>query len=206
MWIRRGTKGFTLVEIALVLVIIGLIIGLIFKGGALITSTKYKRLKMDWDSILTAVYTYQDKYYALPGDDQNALTNWDDTTGIVAGDGDGYLDPSGAVTLCDGNAPSGEQCQAWWHMRNAGLIPGSESQAPTHPFGSYMAIAGTTGVGLGGSPSWSWAVCHANLQNEIAKWLDDRYDDGKYDNGSIRGTDNYQLNPQNFTTWICIKG
>ncbi len=205
MRIQKGIKGFTLVEIALVLVIIGLILGLIFKGGALVTQTKYKRLKMDWDSVLTAVYTYQDKYYALPGDDPNALTNFDPLpAGISKGDGNGYLDPSGAITLCDGTSYGGEQCQAWWHLRLAGLIPGSETKAPTHPFGSYMALAGTTGVGIGAD--WPWAVCHANLQHEIAKWLDDRYDDGKYNNGSIRGTSNYELNPEKFTAWICTKG
>lgn len=205
MRIQRGSKGFTLVELALVLVIIGLILGLIFKGGALVTSTKYKRLKMDWDSVITAIYTYQDRYYALPGDDLNADTNFDTSpAGLAKGDGNGYLDPSGTIILCDGTSYADEQCQAWWHLRLAGLIPGSETKAPKHPFGGHMAIAGTNGVGLG--VDWPWAVCHANLQHKVAKLLDDRYDDGKFDNGSIRGTDNYEENPDKYTAWICTKG
>ena len=61
--------GFTLVEIAIVLVIIGLLLGGVLKGQELINSAKVKNLANDFRNISTFVYAYQDKYRALPGDD-----------------------------------------------------------------------------------------------------------------------------------------
>ena len=62
-------KGFTLVEIAIVLVIIGLILGAILKGQSMIENAKIKRVVKQADEIRAAVYSYQDRYKQLPGDD-----------------------------------------------------------------------------------------------------------------------------------------
>ena len=66
---KRQQSGFTLVEIAIVLVIIGLLLGGILKGQELINSAKVKNLANDFRVIPTYIYAYQDKYRALPGDD-----------------------------------------------------------------------------------------------------------------------------------------
>ena len=79
-------KGFTLVEIAIVLVIIGLILGAILKGQSMIENAKLKRIKSDIDSLVAGVYGYQDKFNHLPGDDP---TN---QYGYGSGDGDGTWD------------------------------------------------------------------------------------------------------------------
>ncbi len=212
MRIQRGMRGFTLIELAIVLVIIGLIIGAILKGGELIQSAKYKRLKMDWDSVLTAVYTYQDKYGSVPGDDPTATTNltyaYPDPD-PSNGNGDGIVGAS--VIVCDGTSDTGaEECQSWYHMRLAGLLPGSRTKAAKHSFGGWMAVGNTAGVFT--SPAWTnpWAVCHQNLQNKVAKWLDQHYDDGIYSQGSVRGTGDYSSSGVDEdaidATWVCIKG
>src|SRR5258707_5247089 len=72
---KRQQSGFTLVEIAIVLVIIGLLLGGILKGQELINSAKVKNLANDFRVIPTYIYAYQDKFKALPGDDPSADTH-----------------------------------------------------------------------------------------------------------------------------------
>ena len=66
---KRNQSGFTLIEIAIVLVIIGLLLGGVLKGQELINSAKVKNLAGDFRNIPVMIYGYQDKYRALPGDD-----------------------------------------------------------------------------------------------------------------------------------------
>src|SRR5436305_15122096 len=72
---KSRQTGFTLVEIAIVLVIIGLLLGGILKGQELINSAKVKNLANDFRVIPTYIYGFQDKYKALPGDDKAVTTH-----------------------------------------------------------------------------------------------------------------------------------
>ena len=72
---KSQQSGFTLVEIAIVLVIIGLLLGGILKGQELINSAKVKNLANDFRTIPTYIYAYQDKYKNLPGDDNAVATH-----------------------------------------------------------------------------------------------------------------------------------
>ena len=85
---RSNQKGFTLVEIAIVLVIIGLLLGGILKGQEMITQAKIKNVVADFSGISAAYYGYQDRYRAIPGDDLNAATRW---SGATAGNGNGVV-------------------------------------------------------------------------------------------------------------------
>ena len=78
---KRNQTGFTLVEIAIVLVIIGLLLGGILKGQEMITQAKIKNVVADFSGISAAYYGYQDRYKAIPGDDLNAGTRWATATG-----------------------------------------------------------------------------------------------------------------------------
>ena len=64
--------GFTLIELAIVLVIIGLLLGGVLRGQELINSAKVKNMARDFQNVQVYIYGYQDKYKALPGDDANA--------------------------------------------------------------------------------------------------------------------------------------
>src|SRR5258708_23941773 len=74
---KNSTEGgFTLVEIAIVLVIIGLLLGGILKGQEMITQARIKNIINDFNGVTVAVTSYQDRYRAIPGDDLNATTRW----------------------------------------------------------------------------------------------------------------------------------
>ncbi|HJY06012.1 MAG TPA: prepilin-type N-terminal cleavage/methylation domain-containing protein, partial [Bryobacteraceae bacterium] len=72
---KRRQTGFTLVEIAIVLVIIGLLLGGVLKGQELINSAKVKNMATDFRNVPLYIYGYQDRFRALPGDDANVATN-----------------------------------------------------------------------------------------------------------------------------------
>src|ERR1700688_3560780 len=91
----KHQSGFTLVEIAIVLVIIGLLLGGILKGQELINSAKVKNIANDFRVIPTYIYAYQDKFRALPGDDKNVVAHVGGPTVLPAptpGDGNGVID------------------------------------------------------------------------------------------------------------------
>jgi prepilin-type N-terminal cleavage/methylation domain-containing protein len=66
---QRTVRGFTLVEIAIVLVIIGLLLGGILKGQEMITQAKIKNVIADFSGISAAYHGYVDRYSKVPGDD-----------------------------------------------------------------------------------------------------------------------------------------
>src|SRR5438105_1358346 len=68
-------RGFTLVEVAIVIVVIGLLLGGILKGQELINIARVKNLAGDFRAIPSYLYAYEDKFRALPGDDANILAH-----------------------------------------------------------------------------------------------------------------------------------
>src|SRR6266851_3984505 len=88
---KSGQQGFTLVEIAIVLVIIGLLLGGILKGQEMITQAKIKNVIADFSGVSAAYHGYQDRYRAIPGDDPNADTRWTTAPAAIKGSGNGVV-------------------------------------------------------------------------------------------------------------------
>jgi prepilin-type N-terminal cleavage/methylation domain-containing protein len=133
-------KGFTLVEIAIVLVIIGLLLGGILKGQEMITQAKIKNVIADMSGVSAAMYGYQDRYRALPGDDKNAPTRW---TGSTA--------PSGTATSKGNGVIDGKWTEAgteavvfWEHLRRAGFVSGSGAETRSTPYPARWAYRAVT--------------------------------------------------------------
>ncbi|UCG19279.1 MAG: prepilin-type N-terminal cleavage/methylation domain-containing protein, partial [Thiotrichales bacterium] len=72
----KQQKGFTLVEMAIVLVIIGLLLGGVLKGQELIDNSKIKSIASDTSMMQAAINGYQDRFRAIPGD-ENVILNWE---------------------------------------------------------------------------------------------------------------------------------
>ena len=103
--------GFTLVEIAIVLVIIGLILGGVFKGQELIDSARVRSIANEVSGIRTAWYSFQDRYRSIPGDFPNSTSQID--SAAMPGNGNGRID--------DGQ----ERAAVWQQLALAGFISGS---------------------------------------------------------------------------------
>src|SRR2546422_3791026 len=126
----KRQQGFTLVEIAIVLVIIGLLLGGILKGQEMITQAKIKNAINDFNGVTVAVTSYQDRYRFLPGDDPNADTRWT-VQAPAKGDGNGVIAGkyNAAVAGPGGPAATEESNLFWQHLRITGLVPGHASLA-----------------------------------------------------------------------------
>ncbi|PZU43073.1 MAG: prepilin-type cleavage/methylation domain-containing protein, partial [Sphingomonas sp.] len=72
MFSTRQTHGFSLVELSIVLVILGLLTGGILGGQSLIRAAEIRSIGVDFNRFSTATYTFRDKYMGLPGDITNA--------------------------------------------------------------------------------------------------------------------------------------
>jgi prepilin-type N-terminal cleavage/methylation domain-containing protein len=192
---KRNQTGFTLVEIAIVLVIIGLLLGGILKGQEMITQAKIKNVTADFSGISAAYYGYQDRYRAIPGDDLNAGTRWTTAPAAVPGDGNGVVGGTynnACVQVPVAGTP--ESCKWWDHLRRAGFVSGSGG---LQPFNAVTGILGVqtgdgagatalgTAVGVGGFSGL--IICSANLTDKIAIAVDTQMDDGTLITGTVRG-------------------
>jgi prepilin-type N-terminal cleavage/methylation domain-containing protein len=130
--------GFSLIELSIVLVILGLLAGGILAGQSLIHAAELRKTNTDLSRIQTAIHTFRDKYFALPGDMPNATQFWQIQMGSTGNDDSCYSSPSTSTRTCNGNGDGmihmgystithAERARAWQHLANAGLIEGSYS-------------------------------------------------------------------------------
>lgn len=176
----KGQGGFTLVELAIVLVIIGLILGAVLKGQEMINNAKMKRAYNEVREVSAAVYTYYDKYGKYPGDDNAANPRW-----AVASNGnaDGLIN-GGLTFTCTSNAT--ETCALWQDLRLANILTGSGVTNPSNPYGGSIAVGYDTEQGV--AANW---IAIQNVPYDVCQMLDQQNDDGQYNTGSIVGSDNY---------------
>jgi len=190
----KPQSGFTLVEIAIVLVIIGLLLGGVLKGQELINSAKVKNFATDFRNIPLYIYGYQDKFKALPGDDVNVVNHVNGTLATTPADsqGNGVIDG-----LWDTTTLTDESALFWQHIRLAGLATGSTVVKNDNTYWPTNADSGRIGIESSGVHfikntddttylPGTYVVCSANILGRFAKQLDLQMDDGSTNTGSMR--------------------
>ncbi|MDR2259482.1 MAG: prepilin-type N-terminal cleavage/methylation domain-containing protein [Azoarcus sp.] len=184
-----GQTGFTMVEIAIVLVVIGLLLGGVLKGQELINSAKVKNLAQDFRMVPMYIHAYQDKFRALPGDDGRAQTHVCPAAipgCTIDGNADGSIGGSWDDTVA---APS-ETVYFWQHIRFANLTSGPTDIASAN-FLPLNSEGGRIGIQSGGAAaplgvSGSYVMCSAGISGKYVRQLDNTLDDGDPEAGTLR--------------------
>lgn len=175
---HRRQQGFTLVEIAIVLVIIGLILGGILNAQSVIRNAQTKDSIKALSDMAAAARQFNDRYGMWPGDYSNATGS-----GLVCANGDG----SGQV-----NNVAETNC-ATEHLIRAGMLKGTAG-SPIKVRGSTFSVTGATAPLNGGAAAptmpanWVNVVRVQNIDCDIAVQMDRALDDGNTNTGNFRTT------------------
>jgi prepilin-type N-terminal cleavage/methylation domain-containing protein len=191
--------GFTLVEIAIVLVIIGLLLGGVLKGQELINSAKVKNMVGDFRTVSALVYGYQDRFKSFPGDQSQVQ--------LDAAFGAGVATVCAAAATCapnngrlDGDwnavATTSESFIFWQHVRFANLATGPTATAdanyiPRNADGGVIGVeSGISAVGAAApfiaGMRGSFFVCSSGVLGRYVRQIDTTMDDGNTAGGSVQ--------------------
>ena len=196
---RFAQSGFTLVEMAIVLVIVGLLLGGVLKGQELIENARVKEAANTLNGIAAAYISYIDRYGRIPGDDgptAAALQARGGSWGVVsqAGDADGVIEINMGDTF---STASGENIAFWQHLRAAGFIKGNpaDTGANALPKSPWGGLVGVTNSNAQGRSQNTLLVCMQNVPGKAALALDRQLDDAAPHTGSVRATQGSNANP-----------
>ena len=193
---KKQQSGFTLIEIAIVLVIIGLLLGGVLKGQELITAARVRNLISNQDGIKAAYFGFLDRFRALPGDYTAATTNIANVVATAAcgngnGDGDGRIETANQ-----------ESVLAWEHLSKAGFINGtytcaaaeSNTTTPANPYAVRVQLIFDNQFGLetAGTDRHNLKT-GGNIPVDIIAEVDRKVDDGAPLTGAFQFSD-YQGN------------
>jgi len=190
----RHRNGFTLIEIAIVLVIIGLLLGGVLKGQELITAARVRNLAAQLDGVKISYLGFVDRYRAQPGDYANAAaaanipgSPGNPTRGCTrANCGNGRID----------DAVENESILAWHQLARAGFIIGSydgigavptPTNTPTNPFSGYLQIIYDNAYSDVAAPTNALNIkTGGNIPSPVIAELDRKIDDGLPETGALR--------------------
>jgi prepilin-type N-terminal cleavage/methylation domain-containing protein len=196
---KSHQKGFTLVEIAIVLVIIGLLLGGVLKGQELINSAKVKNMIGDFRTTSALIYGYQDRFRTFPGDQTQAQL--DAAFGVAVATacqaGAGCSPNNGRI---DGDwnaaANTSETFVFWQHVRLANLATGATAlndanYRPRNADGGFIGIE--SGISAAGAAApfiagmrGSAYVCSDGILGRYVRQIDTTMDDGNTAGGSVQ--------------------
>lgn len=202
---KSRQSGFTLIEIAIVLVIIGLLLGGVLKGQELITSARVRNLIAQQDGIKAAFFGFQDRFRAYAGDYSSAgqtlrcPTAGTGGTSCLNGNGNGIVE---ANANCGGTAPppncqAGERILAWMHLASAGFLNGSytmtvnatapsDDNTPKNPYNIFLELVYDATYADTAPTAKHNLKTGAQVPVEIISEVDRKIDDGNGFRGGFR--------------------
>ena len=160
--------GFTLVEMSIVVIILGLLVGSILSGRALMRASELNSIAVSYQVYKNAVKSFRVQYYSLPGDMANATSIWGYTggagctnssgtastsPGTCDGDGDGFIEYGATASR------AGEAFQGWRQLALGSFIDGS-----------YTGIAGTPADGTYGAVKYDIGTNGPNSKIDLVGW------------------------------------
>jgi len=192
----KNQKGFTLVEIAIVLVIIGLLLGGVLKGQEMVENAKVKNAANLFNAVSSGISGYQDRYRTLPGDDccvASKTARGGDWVAAMAGTGqntaaNGFIDDA---TVGAWGAWNGWQHVTFWiDLYASGFLSGSFTARnatifPKSPWGPVDIVGNGQTYGMSNN---ALVVCMSGVPGKAAAQLDITLDDGLPNTGSFRST------------------
>ena len=199
---NKKQGGFTLIEIAIVLVIIGLLLGGVLKGQELINTARVRALNNSVDGITAAWFSFQDKYRAFPGDYLDAKSQINLPGALAGGDGNGLVDDED------------ERGRVWTHLEAAGYITGGYSGdavadgseydcaatiCPDNGFGTGMSIFHGTET-QSGTVDAHELITGQGIPVEVIAELDRKIDDDAPNTGVMQSGDDAAF------TGTCVTG
>jgi len=178
---HTSRNGFTLVELSIVLVVIGLIIGGVLSGRQIMTNAQITNAVNAVQAYTAQFQTYIQNYGAMPGDDANATTRFSNAgipsvTETSNGTLEGVFDSASAID---------ETQLIWADLRAAGLVKGagSDTSQPSNPFGGIYGFQ--NGAFTGDAVFTTNVLCLSGVPGDAAMAIDARLDDGISNTGSV---------------------
>lgn len=209
---RRLSSGFTLLEMVIVLVIIGLLLAGILKGQELMTGARVRAIVQQHEGMRTAYLGFFDRYRSPPGDYANAaatISNISTACGVAGspgnGDGDAKIESS-----------DGESTLAWEHLSKSGFLTGAyacsgnatapePSSVPRNAYGQYLQLIYDNNY-AGPSKVQHNLKTGNNMPSDIAAEIDRKVDDANALNGSFRGSSYTTGAPTDTACWDLTTG
>lgn len=208
---QRRVAGFTLIEIAIVLVLIGLLLGGVLKGQELMTGARARGIIRQQSEVQSAFYGFYDRYRAYPGDYPNAvamITGVGQTCGVAGNLGNGNA--NGRVEIANG-----EHLLLWEHLSRAGFLtvsytctgnaavtPGS---TPTNAFGQFVQVAYDNQYAGAVQLQHNFKTGNG-MPSELLAEIDRKVDDGNAMRGILRGSTFTSSLPTDAGCWDAASG
>ncbi|MDO8381018.1 type II secretion system protein [Phenylobacterium sp.] len=176
-------NGFSLVELSIVLVILGLLTGGVLAGKSLIRASELRAVTTEYNRYVSATYSFRDKYFGLPGDFRDATRFWGRQTtntncvsnsGVASATTDGVCDGNGNGLLAQspGLEEPGEMHQFWRQLSAAGLVEGTytglaapASYCPT--CNDWYRTAAGVNVPASKFPKGGWSAFTYNVTSQM---------------------------------------
>lgn len=193
-------KGFTLVELAIVIVIVGLVIGAVLAGQDLIANSERQGVIKEFQKFNNAATTFKQQFTAFPGDMENAATYWSGCA--VNGDGSGYIDTTNewgsywaAHLKCAELISIKDPATVKSNLKNGRFYFSSTYSSidnVSSSIGSDISIYDKKGnyiLLMGGAAGG--ATLDGVLAPNAAQYIDSKIDDGKASSGNLAALPEY---------------